>query len=414
MRKLDAYPVYLILEGATSLIFAVVFTVNMVYQVTVAELNPLQLVLVGTTLELSVFIFEVPTGVVADVYSRRLSVIIGYFLIGAGYLLEGSLPIFWTIVLAQVVWGLGYTFTSGATEAWISDEIGEAAAGKAFLRGSQVGMLGGLIGIGISVILGSIRVNVPILTGGGLFILLALLLILVMPEKGFKPIPKSNRDSWQNMADTFKGGLRMVKESPALLTILGIGLFYGLYSEGFDRLWTKHILDDFTFPGRGFLQPVAWFGIIRAVGMLLSIGATEIARRKVNTNSYRNVAWVLSTVTAVLVGSLIVLSKANTFVLAISVIWVIGVSRNVIGPLYTNWVNQRLESGVRATVLSMSSQVDAIGQILGGPVLGAIGLRFSVQAAIMASGLVLSPVLALYARAIRREERQFTKAATLD
>ena len=62
----------------------------------------------------------------------------------------------------------------------------------------------------------------------------------------------------------------------------------------------------------------------------------------------------------------------------------------------------------------MSSQVDAIGQILGGPVLGAIGLRFSVQAAIMASGLVLSPVLALYARAIRREERQFTKAATLD
>ncbi len=133
MRKLDSYPVYLFLEGATSLIFAVVFTVNMVYQVTVAELNPLQLVLVGTTLELSVFIFEVTTAVVADVSSRRLSVIIGYFLIGAGYLLEGSLPIFWTIVLAQVVWGLGYTFTSGATEAWISDEIGEAAAGKAFL-----------------------------------------------------------------------------------------------------------------------------------------------------------------------------------------------------------------------------------------------------------------------------------------
>ena len=77
-----------------------IFTASMVYQVTVAQLSPLQLVLVGTTLEASVFLFEVPTGVVADVYSRRLSIIIGTVLIGLGFLLEGSLAIFWTILLA--------------------------------------------------------------------------------------------------------------------------------------------------------------------------------------------------------------------------------------------------------------------------------------------------------------------------
>jgi hypothetical protein len=71
---------------------------------------------VGTTLEGCIFLFEVPTGVVADVYSRRLSIIIGFFLIGAGFIVEGSFPVFGAVLLSQVFWGIGYTFTSGATE----------------------------------------------------------------------------------------------------------------------------------------------------------------------------------------------------------------------------------------------------------------------------------------------------------
>ena len=89
MKKLDAYRIYLILSGADGMISSIIFTVNMIYQVTVVGLNPLQLVLVGTTLEATAFLFEIPTGVVADVYSRRLSVIIGYVLIGIGFLVEG-------------------------------------------------------------------------------------------------------------------------------------------------------------------------------------------------------------------------------------------------------------------------------------------------------------------------------------
>jgi DHA3 family tetracycline resistance protein-like MFS transporter len=77
-------------------------------------------------------------------------------------------------------------------------------------------------------------------------------------------------------------------------------------------------------------------------------------------------------------------------------------ARNVIGPLYTAWVNQRLDSSVRATVISMSSQVDAIGQVAGGPVVGLIGSWLSVQAALVASALTLSPVLLLYPRALRQ------------
>jgi DHA3 family tetracycline resistance protein-like MFS transporter len=189
-----------------------------------------------------------------------------------------------------------------------------------------------------------------------------------------------------------------------LLIILGIGLFYGLYSEGYDRLWTKHLLETFTLPLLGDLEPVVWFGIINAMGMLLSLGGTEIARRKVDTASYLNVARSLLVITSVLVVSLIGFAQTEYFVLALSLIWIIRIARSVIGPLYTAWLNQGLDSQVRATVLSMSGQVDAIGQILGGPIIGLIGSNVSVRAALTASGLILSPVLALYGRAIQRGE----------
>ena len=105
--KFSAYSVYLFMELATSLFFSMIFTVGAVYQVSTVGLNSLQLVLVGTTLEISAFVFEVPTGVIADVYSRRLSIIIGMFVLGLGFVIEGSFPLFVPILLAQVICGLG-------------------------------------------------------------------------------------------------------------------------------------------------------------------------------------------------------------------------------------------------------------------------------------------------------------------
>ncbi len=66
--------------------------------------------------------FDMPTGVVADLYSRRRSVLIGMFLYGLGFLMEGALPWFAPVLLAQVVWGCGDTFITGALEAWIASE----------------------------------------------------------------------------------------------------------------------------------------------------------------------------------------------------------------------------------------------------------------------------------------------------
>ncbi len=399
--KFSAYSVYLFMEFATSLLFWMIFTVEAVYQVSTVGLNALQLVLVGTTVEISAFVFEIPTGVVADVFSRRLSIIIGMFIMGLGFVVEGSFPFFAPILLAQVLWGLGYTFTSGATEAWIADEVGEGRAAAAFLRASQVGTFGALIGIGAGTLIGTWGVRIPIVLGGALLMGVGLMLILSMPETGFKPAPRENRNTFQSMVHTFKGGLRLVRDKPTLINILTIGLILGLYSEGFDRLWTPHLLNDITLPAIGNLQPVAWFGLIRAVSMVLGIGVTEIARRRIDTNKHGPVAQAVAILIAGMVAGLLTFALTGNFVIALIAFWGFSSLRQTVGPLYTAWVNQHTESSVRATVISMSSQIDALGQILGGPLVGAIGLALGIPVALTISAVILATALPLLIRTIR-------------
>jgi DHA3 family tetracycline resistance protein-like MFS transporter len=121
---LDSYRFYLAARSTYALCWATIVTVNLVFMVEVAKLDPLQMVLVGTVLELSVFLFEIPTGVVADRVSRRLSVVIGHGLMGVGFFVIVLVPEFWMILVSQIIWGLGWTFISGAYSAWLTSEIG--------------------------------------------------------------------------------------------------------------------------------------------------------------------------------------------------------------------------------------------------------------------------------------------------
>src|SRR3982074_343011 len=136
-RPKDPTFVYLLMHVAWPLFFTIMATTNLVYQVEVAHLDPLRLLLVGTVLELTCFVFQVPTGLLADAFSRRWAVAAGCALVGAGFILEGLVPQFTAIAVAQVIWGIGATLSDGAEDAWITDEVGEERAGPLFIRGSQ-------------------------------------------------------------------------------------------------------------------------------------------------------------------------------------------------------------------------------------------------------------------------------------
>ncbi|MGV2434021.1 MAG UNVERIFIED_CONTAM: MFS transporter [Anaerolineae bacterium] len=226
---MDAFALYLLLQGLLWFLGSLTVGLSQLYRIREVGLSPLELVLVGTALEVSILLFEVPTGVLADVYSRRLSVIIGHVVVGLGMLLMGLVPTFWTMLLSSALWGLGYTFQSGAESAWLVDEVGQERAERAFLRSRQVGVIFGLVGMALTAYLANIALALPIIIGAVGYFILAILLIVVMPEKGFTPRPSEERATWQAHFDTLKEGLRAVRQRPPLRSLLVIGLIRGIF-----------------------------------------------------------------------------------------------------------------------------------------------------------------------------------------
>jgi DHA3 family tetracycline resistance protein-like MFS transporter len=308
-------------------------------------------------------------------------------------------PAFLPILVAQVVWGLGYTFTSGASQAWITDEVGEESANKLFMRATQVGLVAGLLGMGLAMLIGSTNVAVPIQLGAVGVMLIGITLIFIMPETGFHPTPREDRNNWQHMWHIFNEGLKAVKARPRLLTVLGVGLFYGLYSEGFDRLWVKHLIETFDIPIFFGTNQVAFFSVLRITSSLLAVFAVRFVEKRVDSGSSLAIGRAVMIVTGLLGLSIIGFAISPLFALTLGLYLAISIFRNVSGPLHSAWVNQKLDPKVRATVHSMAGQVDAIGQVGGGPGVALIAKYLSVVAAITTSGFLLFPAMWLTGRA---------------
>lgn len=378
--------------------FLTVATVSIVYQITQANLDPFQLLIVGTVLEATVFLFEIPTGVVADVYSRRLSLLIGFVLIGAGFIILGAFPLFWTILLSQVVWGAGYTFTSGARQAWLSDELGDDdETSRAFVRGARFELAGSLVGIGISVALASVFVSLSLLVGGAMFLALAAVLTVTMPERGFRGTPPGERESWASMTATLRSGLRAVRGSRVLIALIVIELFYGISSEPFDRLWAKNMLDNFTFPELANLDPIVWFGIVSASALFLGLVVIWLIERTLRVEAPGTPRLVLSLTNAFLVGTSLAFALTRNFGVAMGMVVLVSVLRKISEPMVAAWLNRNTESSCRATVFSLHEQTNAFGQAAFGPGMGAIASTFGLRPALVGVALLLIPPQVIYA-----------------
>ena len=345
-----------------------------------------------------------PTGVVADVYSRRLSIVIGTAVMGVAFLLVAATQLAAVILVAYAVWGLGYTFTSGALDAWLADEVGTDRLARVYLRGAQVGRVAGLVGIGGSVALALVDLRLAIAFAGVCTMLEAAFYLVAMPETGFRPLPREERGSFAQMAHTGRAGARLVRARPVLLAILGIAAFSGMWSEGFDRLWEAHFLE-IGLPAIGALDPVVWFGIFAAGTTVLTIVVAQPLERRIEAAGQQTMVRVLFWTDAALLLTAVAFGLAGSFWPAVVAYGATRLLRNVAAPIFGTWLNRSVEdSSVRATVLSITNQADAVGQWTGGPAIGAVGNVFSIRAALTAGGLCMLPALALYRRATRHED----------
>ena len=372
-------------------------TMSAVYRITEAGLNPLQLILVGTVLELTVLLADIPTGVIADVYSRRLSMIVGYVLVGIGYILEGSVPVFASILIAQVVWGFGFTFVSGAFQAWLSDELrDDSETATVFVKAAKFESFGALAGICLSAALATVYVGFSLIAGGVIFLCLALFVAVSMSETGFTPRSSTQRSAWQSMADVLKTGIRTVSLSRVLIALIAIEVFFGMSSEPFDRLWAKHALETFEFPGIFGFDSIVWFGVIQAAGAVTTIVAITMIERVIPVDRTWAPRVALSIFNATMICATLVFALTGTFGIAITMVVVVYVLHRVTWPFAAAWINRNCESEYRATVFSLHEQANSFGQVFFGPGMGLLATVRGLRTALIGVSILLVPPQLLY------------------
>ena len=402
MRRPGAYRYYLFLEAATSL---PAFVVVMLYWVKTLDLNGLQLILIGTVMEVSVFVSEVPTGVFADLVGRRRSIILSFALQGAAIVFVGAVPELWASLVGWALWGFGYTFSSGSYEAWITDEVGAENVGPVFARGQQVAYAAALVGLPLSVgLAAATSLQTGVLAIGAVFLAVALVSILFMPEAGFR---RAGHGEVSHRLEAFAiagRGLRLIRSRPLLLLLVGAAFFAGAYTEAFDRLSEAHFIRDVGLPSFAGLSDLWWFAVLGAAGMLLGLLGSTYLHRRMRSISRRGMAGMLLVLAGVQLVAIVGFGLAGLFAVAVVAWLAVRLARSMSAPVYMTWLNQSIDdSSVRATVISMSGQSDAIGQVVGGPGVGVVARWFSIRAALVTAGFILLPAIALFARAYAHE-----------
>jgi hypothetical protein len=194
--------------------------------------------------------------------------------------------------------------------------------------------------------------------------------------------------------------MRVARLRPVVRTVALVSLVVGLASEAFDRLWTVRVLESFVLPNVGGLDgEVVWFTAIALAGTLVSLVVSLVVNRVApRLVGAEHPTWLLAALVGLQVVFVLTVALGGALWLVLVALWGRSAAGALAAPIRSAWLNRNLSSRTRATVISMTSQLDAVGQVVGGPPLGALANRTSTSTALVASAVVLSPAVLLYAR----------------
>lgn len=378
---MDARKLYIFQVAILNLVMTMMMTAAIVYRIDLAKLEPYQLILLGTALEIAVIFFEVPTGVVADKYSRKLSVVIGYIIIGLGFFVELLTLDFIWIFVAQIIWGFGYTFISGALDAWVSDETDNQDIEHTFIKANTISKVMTIIGIIGAFGLGIIDVRLPMFVSGILYILLSFFLMVFMKEHAFR------KKMDHSMVHQFRLGLKHIFRHPMLKIFVVTAFLLGLYSEGIDRLEEFIILDkvDMTF-----LKDLPSIYIVSMMHMMMAILGVImllIVKRYVK-EGIKTYQWFFVLILLMSLGLLVFAYMGNAYVSLLGFFF-FRMTRQGIDPLYTSVMARQTPSNIKATVMSTFGQIDGIGQILSGILMTTLAFILGTQAILTVTATIL-------------------------
>lgn len=349
--------------------------------------TPLQLVLLGTALEVTVLVSEVPTGVLADLYSRKWSIVISYWVVGIGLAASGLFTSFPLLVLTQVLWGLGYTFRSGAEVAWITDEIGVAKTESLLLRRGKVQSLASAGGLALGAILArTTSVRVVIVVSGCVLVTWGFVLALSMNEGSLE---RKRTETWRSFTSDVREGGRLTWAVPSLRVLLIVMLLIGVASEALDRLGVRR-LDQVGFSER--YDEVLALTAIAIIGSLIAALLLWFFEARATGANLPILLAVFIGVTAVSAG---LLSWAVSLPLAIGALTIRHGAVDAAVPLIEAWTNVHATDKHRATTHSFVGQIEALGEMSGGIIFGIVATMTTVAAALGGSAVLLTLATAL-------------------
>lgn len=366
--------------------------VTSLYLVLVADLSAFELVLLGTVMGVTMLVAEVPTGVMADTISRKWSLVVGHILMGLGMLMTGLVTDVPLVLATQVLWGLGWAFSSGADVAWITDELDQPERiARVLTRRARWELAGTAAGMAVFGALAWVTdLGTSIVTSGIAMVLLGLVVVARIPEHRFTP----TRDHrWRESAAIFRRGIALARHDREILVVLAATALLNGSHEAFGRLYPKRLVD-LGFPQEP--DPVVWFTALGLATLLFGALALRIVEARID--GVGAARWLYAAACSVGALGLLVLAQAPNDVLGMAgVLLMAGVATPVTRSVSTIWVNRRVTNDVRATVHSFLSQAETFGEIIFGVALGAVAQSAGIPAAITCSAALLAVTALLVA-----------------
>ena len=336
-------------------------------------------------------IFEVPTGVIADTFGRRVSFILGaatLLVTTAAYLglwyVEAGI---WWWVLVSALIGLGFTFFSGATEAWLVDAL--AATGfdggieSVFGKGQAVSggaMLVGTVGGGF---LGQINLGVPYAARSILLLAVIAAAWLWMHDIGYEPakgiaVGKQVRSLLRSSVRHGLGNppVRMFMLGAPFAAGVGIWIFYA---------FQPYLLELFGDPNATYLSGIA--AAVFATAQMIGGASVNWVRRRVRTRTgVITMEIVVGSLALIGVGLAELLAIPVGFWIAITLLTLTALVSAMSSPMQQAYMNSCIPSEQRATVLSFASLMGSAGGVVAQPALGRVADVFSLGTGYVVAG----------------------------
>lgn len=388
---------YYTLAGLYTLSAAAIWGVNTLFLLD-AGLDFFEVFVANAAFSAGMVVFEVPTGVVADTLGRRVSFLLSVSVLAATTLLYVGLAETGAGVVAfalvSVGMGLGFTFYSGAMEAWLVDALAvtghHGPLDAVFARGQQVtgaAMLVGTVGGGL---LGQVDLSLPYLVRAALLLAVFAVAFSVMHDLGFAPRRVGARDLPGEVARNARAGVAFGwSRRPLRLLMLASAVQMGFF------MWAFYASQPYLLD---LLESDAiWVAGLVAAGIALSTIAGNQLVDVLSRRCGRRTTLLLGAATVGTVAA-VALGLAASFWAALPALLVISAATGVTSPVRQAYLHQVVSSEQRATVVSFDSMISNGGGIGGQVGLGALGEARSVGAAFVAGGLVTALAVPLVAR----------------